>query len=135
MTRLSARGVGAVALASAIVLGVAGVSFGKALFDRFTPQEPPAATTGQPSAEDRVALQALAATPAVATEADRNDALRINASLPFSSAPIEAARPFTAPRWRPDGPAYSAAVPFVASARPCANSGKVSSSGATSGRM
>ena len=93
MMRLSAKGIGAAALAGAIVLGVTGVSFGKELFDRFMPQrQAPAVAADQPSAADRVALQALAAAPAVATEADRNDALRINASLPFSSAPIEPAR-------------------------------------------
>ena len=88
MTRLSPKGIGAAALACAIVLGVTGVSFGKELFDRFMPQPTPVVAADQPSAADRVALQALAATPAVATEADRNDALRINASLPFSGAPV-----------------------------------------------
>ena len=96
--RLSAKGIGAIALSAALVLGVTGVSFGKELFGRFMPQKAPATVAiDQPSAVDRVALQALAVTPALATEADRGDALRINASLPFSTAPIEAARPFAAP--------------------------------------
>lgn len=98
MTGLSPKGVGAVALASVIVLGVAGVSFGKPLFDRFMPQsKAPVVAVDQPSAEDRAALQALAVEPAVAVQAEGETALRINASLPFSQAPIEAARPFTPP--------------------------------------
>lgn len=96
--RLSIKGIGAIALSAALVLGVTGVSFGKELYERFMPQRAQALPAAdQPSAEDRVALQALAVTPAVATLADRDDALRINASLPFTSAPIEAARPFSAP--------------------------------------
>ena len=112
MMRLSAKGIGAAALAGAIVLGVTGVSFGKALFDRFMPQQAPVVAADQPSAADRVALQALAATPAVATEADRNDALRINASLPFSGAPVEAARPLTAP----SGSDYASALDCLTTA-------------------
>lgn len=112
MIRLSAKGIGAAALAGAIVLGVTGAGFGKTLFDRFMPRQAPAQATDQPSAADRVALQALAATPAVVTEADRNDALRINASLPFSGAPIEAARPFTAP----SGTDYASALDCLTTA-------------------
>ncbi|HEX5775217.1 MAG TPA: cell wall hydrolase [Caulobacteraceae bacterium] len=112
MMRLSAKGIGAAALAGAIVLGVTGVSVGKELFDRFMPQQAPVVATDQPSAADRVALQALAATPAVVTEADRNDALRINASQPFSGAPVEAARPFTAP----SGTDYASALDCMTTA-------------------
>ena len=95
MMRLSPKGIGAIALASVIVLGVAGVGFGKELFGRFMPQaKAPVVAVDQPSAEDRAAIQALAVEPAVAIQVQGDNALRINASLPFSKAPIEAARPF-----------------------------------------
>lgn len=112
-SRLSAKGVGAIALSAAIVLGVTGASFGKTLFDRFMTQ-PKAAVVAvnQPSAEDRAALQALQVSPAVATAAEGQDALRINASLPFSEAPIEAARPFTAP----SGTDYASALDCMTTA-------------------
>ena len=43
MMRLSAKGIGAAALAGAIVLGVTGVSFGTELFDRFMLRQAPVA--------------------------------------------------------------------------------------------
>lgn len=98
MMKLSAKGLGAIALSGAIVLGLAGASFGTELFDRFRPQpEAKVVAVDQPSAADRAALQALAVEPALAVSAEGDDALRINASLPFSNSPIEAARPFSAP--------------------------------------
>lgn len=98
MTRLTPKGVGAIALAGAIALSIAGFAFGDELFSRFALQpKAPAVAADQPSAEDRAAIQALAVEPAIAITVEGEDALRINASLPFSKAPIEAARPFSAP--------------------------------------
>jgi spore germination cell wall hydrolase CwlJ-like protein len=88
---------GALALSVVLLLGLSGVSFGEEFFGRFMPR--PAAQTlpvAQPSAEDREAIAALEGNWDNG-ETDRQDALRINLSLPYSSAPIEPARPFVAP--------------------------------------
>jgi len=91
---------GPIVLSLAIVMGVTGASFGHELFGRLMlrqPQPVRAVEAVQPSAEDEQALAALSAAPTQAQPGNPETALRINASLPFSSAPVEAARPFVAP--------------------------------------
>lgn len=92
---------GPLVLSLAIVMGVTGVSAGHELFGRLLlrdPQPMRAVAAVQPSAEDQQAMEALAtATVQTQPSNDPNAALRINASLPFSKAPVEAARPFVAP--------------------------------------
>jgi len=91
---------GPIVLSLAIVMGVTGASFGHELFGRLLlrqPQPVRVVEAVQPSAEDEQALAALSATPTQGQPADPAAALRINASLPFSRSPVEAARPFVVP--------------------------------------
>ncbi|MGE5501260.1 MAG: cell wall hydrolase [Ignavibacteriales bacterium] len=113
---------GPIVLSVAIVMGVTGVSAGHELFGRLKPREPQAVRAieaAQPSAEDEQALAALS--EAQAPAADPNTALRINASLPYSKTPVEAARPFFAPAGRDQATALdcmTAAVYYEAGFEP-----------------
>jgi spore germination cell wall hydrolase CwlJ-like protein len=113
---------GPIVLSLAIVLGVTGVSAGHELFGRLTlrqPQAVRAVEAAQPSAEDQQALAALATVEA--QPEDPNAALRINASLPYSKAPVEAARPFYVPAGRDQATALdcmTAAVYYEAGFEP-----------------
>lgn len=82
------------ATAVAFFVAVAGVSGGHELYQRFTPQAVAAPAVTGPSEADREAWAALRDPIIGEALSDREGALRINASLPFSDAPIEAARPF-----------------------------------------
>jgi len=112
---------GPIALSIAVVLGATSVSSGHELFGFMRhPQAARPAESVQPSAEDQQALAALA-TPVQAQPEDPNTALRINASLPFSKAPVEAARPFFAPAGRDQATALdcmTAAVYYEAGFEP-----------------
>ena len=90
------------ALSVALLLGVGGAS----------PVEHSAAKPmAIPVAQDRAALVAL--TTLETTPSDRQDALRVNISLPFSAAPIEPARPFAIPGGTGD---YAAALECMTTA-------------------
>ncbi len=85
----------ALALSVMFLLGVAGVSAGHEFFGRFMAEKPAAVpTAGAPSEADKAAWEALRTPTVVQPLTDREEAVRINASLPYSPAPIEAARPF-----------------------------------------
>jgi len=82
------------AAAVAFFVAVAGVSVSHGLYQRLTPQAVAAPVVTGPSEADREAWAALRDPIIGEPLNDREDALRINASLPYSEAPIEAARPF-----------------------------------------
>lgn len=94
MTAVSITKPRALALSLALLLGLGGVAAGHELYTRFTAGPVQPAPADQPSAADREAWKALTAPAVETTLTDRQEALRINASLAYSTAPIEAARPF-----------------------------------------
>ena len=103
----------ALALSLALLLGVGGVAAGHELYARYAaPTSQPAPAADQPSAEDRQAWAALTTLTVEQPLTGRQEALRINASLPYSQAPLEAARPFVLNA----GPDHAAALECLTAA-------------------